>query len=459
MESSSQDGAGRPNLSSKFRGLLKRELPLWVAEGYLSPEASGRLADRYKLDDLGRESSRLLVSIIFGIGGLLLGGGVLAFVAAHWEALPVPVKVALLFAALFGFYGAGWYLWQERNMERLGRSLVFTGCLVFGANIGLMAQVFHIRSEWYNGFLAWSVGALAMAWAVRSPLAGLLALATSFTWFAGYFSHHHDLAQVYVPLVLLALVPLALRAGSRALFTLTVLVSMLSFSILTGETTHSTQPILLGLVASGFCLWAAGFGFRPGSIWERFAPASRVTGIALLAGAAYFYSFLDLWKETPEYSSRYSFDLSTHAPWWVLGILAASLAGGWFFLKSLDALRATGKPGFLTWGTVASALLLAIPGVAFLNGSPTLGGIGAASANLSCLFLGAVAVISGLAQERRAHFWLGTIFLVLVILSRFLEYETGLLLKSLAFISCGALLIYAGIRYEAFLKRKGAGRV
>jgi uncharacterized membrane protein len=441
-----------PNLSSKFRGLLKRELPLWISEGTITPDEAARITRQYRLEDLGRESSRLLVAVIFGIGGLLLGGGVLAFVAAHWETIPTAFKVALLFAALLGFYGSGWYLWRERDMERLGRSLVFTGCIVFGANIGLMAQIFHIRSEWYHGFLAWAVGSLAMAWAIRSPLVGLLALATSFTWYTGFFSTHQRLAQVYPPLVLLALVPLALWAGSRALFTLTAWTSVFALVLSTGDGAGSSQPVLLALVSSGFVLWTAGLEESPGKNWERFAPASRVSGMVALGVAAYLWSFLDFWDEPHHWN-----DMARVG--WTVPVLASLLLGGWFFLRSLDAIRASGKPGFLTWGTLGAILLMALPGVAFLGGSEGMGGLGAASANLACLLLGSVAIGSGLAQERRAHFWLGTLFLVLVVLSRFMEYETGLLLKSLAFTSCGALVIYAGARYEGYLKLRGAARV
>lgn len=445
------DGGQRPNLSPKFRGLLKRELPLWVSEGFLTRDAADRLATQYLLDSLGKESSRLLATLIFAIGGLLVGGGALAFVAAHWEGIPPPVKVAILFAALLGFHGAGWYLWQERGMERLGRSLVFTGCLVFGANIGLMAQIFHIRSDWYHGFLAWAVGALAVGWAIRSPLAGLLALATSFAWYTGVMEDQPLLAQIYAPACLLALVPLALLTRSKALYALTGIGSALAVTFASGEASDSAQPALLALVLSGFALWAAGLGEIPGTRWERFAPTSRVAGAVLLSAGAYLWSFLDFWDE-PSYRHLQK------VPYWAFSLFAAALVGGYLFLRSLDAVRRDGKPGFLTWGPVGATLLLLVPGTLMLGGSNRWGALGAVASNLACLVLGAVALGSGLASERRSHFWLGTLFLVLLVLSRFLEYDTGLLLKSFAFMACGIAVLVAGLQYERHLKRKGAAR-
>jgi hypothetical protein len=46
--------------------------------------------------------------------------------------------------------------------------------------------------------------------------------------------------------------------------------------------------------------------------------------------------------------------------------------------------------------------------------------------------------------------------MVLLILSRFLEYETSLLVKSAAFLACGVAVIVGGISYEKYLRRKAA---
>ena len=79
------------------------------------------------------------------------------------------------------------------------------------------------------------------------------------------------------------------------------------------------------------------------------------------------------------------------------------------------------------------------------------------TANLAALLLAAVIIGVGLIEERRLAFWLGSLYLVLLVLSRFLEYETSLLVKSAAFLACGVTVIIAGISYEKYLRRKAAG--
>jgi len=42
------------------------------------------------------------------------------------------------------------------------------GVILFGSNIMLIAQIYHIDSHFPNGVLMWSLGALLAAWLVRN---------------------------------------------------------------------------------------------------------------------------------------------------------------------------------------------------------------------------------------------------------------------------------------------------
>jgi cyanate permease len=58
----------------------------------------------------------------------------------------------------------------------------------------------------------------------------------------------------------------------------------------------------------------------------------------------------------------------------------------------------------------------------------------------------------GLALGERSPFWGGMVLLVLGIISRMLEYNTGLLLKSIVFALCGVGIIAAGLWFERNVK-------
>jgi uncharacterized membrane protein len=69
------------------------------------------------------------------------------------------------------------------------------------------------------------------------------------------------------------------------------------------------------------------------------------------------------------------------------------------------------------------------------------------------LFLLAVALMrDGLAEGQRRSFWSGITLVALQILSRLLEYETALLLKSLVFVLCGVGVIVIGLWFERYVR-------
>ena len=434
--------------STDFRSKLKQEIPLWQQEGIISEEASAQLTQRYQLDDIQKESSRLLAAVLFTLGGLLLGGGVITFVAANWEEIPTFAKVVMLFATLLAFHLTGYWLWFHKGLTRIGHALIFTGCLVFGANIGLMAQIFHVSGKWYGAFLAWSVGSLIMAYAVRSWLIGILSLATATIWFSGFNFDAQNYWHTFFPvLIAAAFLPLAWRIGSRVLYTATFVSLTFSLSILTAEKYSSGRYILLAMAVSGLLAWAVGEFHRSKNIKPEFGNPVAALGMLTLAIAAFFGSFHNVWR----YSSSYDFDKSTPFNL-VLPALGAGIIALVLLIHNLISSQQSQR-SFLQIAVIAAAVILSICATlgATHRGDMVLLTLGA---NIAAFALAASAIASGLLDERRIAFWFGTLFTVILILSRFLEYESSLLLKSAAFIFCGGIVIAAGIAYENYLRRK-----
>ncbi len=426
------------NMSTKFRAALRNELAIWIQKGIVTEETATQLSAAYELDNLRHESTRLLSAVIFTIGGLLLGGGLISFVAANWEVIPTPIKLALLFSALLGLHTVGFWLWDSKNWRRLGHALIFCGCLVFGANIGLVAQIFHISSNWYGGFGAWALGSLVMAWAIRSWIIGVLVLGTSFIWFVGLQSDHYQSAPAYPLILAIALLPLAWIICSRVLYAGTLLGIIMAACVLAGYQ-GSGRQLLFTMAAGGVFMWTLGEFHRTSDWRMEFANITRVLGLWLLAVAAYVWSFHDFW------------DTSNFGP----------MRSLWAFLFFSLAIAFS----VLMWGRAKQTQQLLTAGVLLAGGmlcaSSLLSGnisngdfLFTVTTNLAALILAAIIIGVGLIEERRLAFWLGSLYLVLLILSRFLEYETSLLVKSAAFLACGVTVIIAGISYEKYLRRK-----
>jgi uncharacterized membrane protein len=73
--------------------------------------------------------------------------------------------------------------------------------------------------------------------------------------------------------------------------------------------------------------------------------------------------------------------------------------------------------------------------------------------NILLFGLAIVLIRDGLALGNRHTFWGGMVLLVLSIITRMLEYNTGLLLKSIVFALCGLGVIAAGLWFERNIER------
>ncbi len=332
-----------------------------------------------------------------------------------------------------------------------------------------MAQVFNVHSEWQRGFGGWAAGTIAMAWAVGSSWAGLLALGVGLVWFNGELFDHGAFWWAFPFLVAALAVPLAFRSRSKILHFFSMLALVEAFASIAGKEGHSGPAVLMGWAVGGFLVWAWGEFTEARTPCPYLAGSARVAGVVALALGAYTWSFHWLWSERAFYSGG---TVSNSAEWLIslgLPLLAGIglLVAAWLAPAADKAARRTG------WVVVAASVLLVLavlstPGTGSSYLNYDYSGAGAFSpdvalpvilANLSAFLLAGSAVLSGLSGERRGRFWAGSLFAVLLVLSRFLEYETSLLLKSMAFLACGVLVIWGGTLFERRMRRRGVVHV
>lgn len=157
-----------------FLKRLRAELPQWIERGWINPRHRDAI-----LDHVARQSQRapryayLALSLM---GALLFGAGVVTFFAANWGVMPKLVKLLVLFTALGAAYAVA-ALAFARGFTALGHGLVLLGVMFFGANIFLIAQIYHIDAHYPHGILLWALGALASAWLASSQPALIAAIA------------------------------------------------------------------------------------------------------------------------------------------------------------------------------------------------------------------------------------------------------------------------------------------
>jgi uncharacterized membrane protein len=148
---------------------LKKEAPVWVHKEIITQQQADKLLALYK-------GEKPAVGILPLLGSLLVGLGILSFVAANWQAIPHLARFAVIVLAMLGFYAAGEHF-MRRGDDRLGLGLIAVGLISFGAGIFLIAQMFQMTASNAGSFVIWGSAGVLLTHIYRSRFLFLLSAA------------------------------------------------------------------------------------------------------------------------------------------------------------------------------------------------------------------------------------------------------------------------------------------
>lgn len=161
--------------------LMHEHLRRWREAGLLDEAAAERIL-AFEALQARAPSLRLrwpaLLAISFG--ALMVGAGVLLFVAAHWERMSPGLRFGSVLALVGAFHlaGAGF----TARLPRMATALHALGTLALGAGIFLAGQVFHLQEHWPGGVLLWALGAVLGWLLLRDWVQGALAAVLVPSW-------------------------------------------------------------------------------------------------------------------------------------------------------------------------------------------------------------------------------------------------------------------------------------
>ncbi len=402
----------------------------------MTPEAAETLAERFRARGDG---SRSLVAIIQLIGATLISLGVISFVSYNWDALGRWSKVVMLFGLMLACHGAGWHLWLRTGRRPgLGHALVFLGTGVFGASIGLLAQIFHISGEPFRAVGAWASGALAVGYAVRSAPHALLAMGAALVAFLMWGDSYRAGSAVFPLLATLAFLPLVRRL-TDPLTPWALAVFFLWTTLVNMEVAGADDREMIATAAG---LGLGGWGWSQWVGTERFGGVGGRAGLITLVVVGTMLGFKDMadnMATSKSTGSLWAFDMVVVSVITTLGLVRAFGSGG---------CPRGPHPAWLV--PVAGGLLVV---AAYLPGGWVPVSVAATGA---VALLGAGLLRDGSRTGDRGTFWAGLMVLVLTITCRFIEHETGLLLKSGVFTGLGVAVLVLGARFEKRLVAGGA---
>lgn len=165
---------------------LESKLAAWRAAGLLDGVAVERI-QAFELAQAPSTRLRWPVIVALVFGALMIGAGVLLFVAAHWDEMSPNARFATLLTKVAFFHAAGAFT-RERS-PRLSSALHGVGTAILGASIFLAAQVFNLQSHWPSGILMWAIGAV-VGWLLldRDWVQGAMAAILIPFWLGGEWS-------------------------------------------------------------------------------------------------------------------------------------------------------------------------------------------------------------------------------------------------------------------------------
>ncbi|MBI1262837.1 MAG: DUF2157 domain-containing protein [Rhizobiales bacterium] len=184
---------------------LKTDINLWIERGWVTPAHAEAIIKQATTSTVRRS----MASILAMLGVVLIGFAAMSFVAANWNDISKPVKLVMIFSAMWLAYGGAFYLKQHAH-ENFAQAAVLLGLALFGAGIMLVAQIYHIQTDDPGGVLAWALAALAGAAILPSRPALALAFLLAGTWTAftyGLNEHavHWSFILVWAPAMWLSL--------------------------------------------------------------------------------------------------------------------------------------------------------------------------------------------------------------------------------------------------------------
>ena len=162
----------------------EKYLARWAAAGLLDETSAGRIRE-FESTQAPPEKTRWAASIAWGLGALLIGAGVISFVASNWEGLSPLARMLLIVFMTMGFHIAAACFGNSPSL-RLALHGVGTACL--GAGIALAGQVFNLASGWNGWMLLWAIGAAVGYWLIRDWLQLLLVALLLPLWLSAEWS-------------------------------------------------------------------------------------------------------------------------------------------------------------------------------------------------------------------------------------------------------------------------------
>jgi LPXTG-motif cell wall-anchored protein len=150
------------------RNIIQKEGRRWTDSGIITPAQLEQILGLYP-------DKKHAIGLIPILGSILVGLGILSFMAANWQDIPQLLRLLMIIALLAGFYWGGERM-LSRDHEKLGIALISLGLVSFGAGIILIAQMFHLQAYDAFSWIVWGTAGMLLTYLYRSRYLYMISL-------------------------------------------------------------------------------------------------------------------------------------------------------------------------------------------------------------------------------------------------------------------------------------------
>lgn len=307
----------------------------WQRAGLLDEQAASAIRSYEATQEKpgGRQWQVLIVLIL---GAILLGAGVLLFVAAHWSEVSPVARLVMVLSMLIFFHGLG--LLSRERFAGFATAMHAVGTISAGAAIALVGQIFNMQEHWPAAVMLWALCAAAGWLLLRDQFQQTLTLLLVPAWIVSEWSQRTDeyssalIFLTRIGLVIGAVYLTALlHSRKRVVFGILFAVGAVLMAVCVGV-----------LAEEGWTSWAYGHQWGSVPVSCRFA-AYGIMVAAIVAGG--------LWDRRSVPVTVVAAGLAFALPWAQVKITEQGFRGTSYTRT---------EPGILAYGMVAGAAVFLV---------------------------------------------------------------------------------------------------
>lgn len=400
---------------------LRDALRQWVSEGLITEESALTLTERYELDReaVWYKSTSFMIGLVASI---LVAAGFVLLISENWHHLSVPVRmltgiIPWLASAILTIRATNHKPSTTHHQPRTAEAWGFLTSLLFGVNIFLQAQIFHLGGYWPTAIMWWAAGSLAMGAVLRSPSIIALSQILALIWIENETIYQHFTPAVFAGVALIA----AASMQQLTRLTATGLIALLCWSLFhawNGMVTTELHPNVV-------IMWMV-FGVLAIALYEWAEPISRQFRTSMVNVLSAWTLLMALIASTTDVADDVWLG---HGDWFMATV--ALIAAGLLLVVRRD---------IIAYGL--SAVVLWAVGWSFFTPDPWLT-ISVAGLNLIMFGTAVFMMWSGIKHANKSDFMSALVLVTALAFARFLDYFEDYVLGAVVFMSAGILLFLA----------------